>query len=132
MVDNQLNKEIGERLRIVRSIFNEGGKLSADQFGFLLGETPDKILNYELGRTSVPLTLIITLYYRGISPIFLLTGEGEIFANNKAGKEFKDKINKRAEVHPTLISEIKKLKIEPKDFSFKTKVIKVAAGKIKK
>ncbi len=82
-----LNKEIGERLRFVRSIFNEGGKLSANQFAHLVGETVHRILNYENGRASVPISLLITLYRRGINPIFILTGEGSIFAPNQEGKE---------------------------------------------
>ncbi|MGB9913895.1 MAG: helix-turn-helix domain-containing protein, partial [Candidatus Kapaibacteriota bacterium] len=81
-----LNKEIGERIRFIRSIFNEGGKLSASQFAHLLGETMHKILNYELGRAQVPPSFLATLYYRGINPIFILTGEGSIFAPNRAGE----------------------------------------------
>ncbi|MFN3306266.1 MAG: hypothetical protein ACK42Z_03655 [Candidatus Kapaibacteriota bacterium] len=92
-----LNKEIGERLRFVRSIFNEGGKLSATQFARLLGETMHKILNYELGRAQVPPSLLVTLYRRGINPIFILTGEGSFFAPNQAGRELKDKLEKHLE-----------------------------------
>lgn len=87
-----LNKEIGERIRFVRSIFNEGGKLSATQFAHLLGETMHKILNYELGRAQVSPSFLVTLYNRGINPIFILTGEGSIFAPNSAGKELRQKL----------------------------------------
>ncbi len=80
--------EIGKRLRFVRSIFNEGGKLSASQFAHLLNETVHKILNYENGRASVSAELLITLYHRGINPIFILTGEGSIFAPNEEGEKF--------------------------------------------
>lgn len=92
-----LNKEIGERLRFVRSIFNEGGKLSATQFARLLGETMHKILNYELGRAQVPPSLLVTLYRRGINPIFILTGEGSFFAPNQAGRELKEKLEQHIE-----------------------------------
>ncbi|MCX7909304.1 MAG: helix-turn-helix domain-containing protein [Ignavibacteria bacterium] len=86
------NKEIGERIRFVRSIFNEGAKLSASQFAHLLGETMHKILNYELGRAQVPPSFLIALYRRGINPIYILTGEGSIFAPNKVGKELQRKL----------------------------------------
>ncbi|MCX7880412.1 MAG: helix-turn-helix domain-containing protein [Ignavibacteria bacterium] len=92
-----LNREIGERLRFIRSIFNEGSKLSANQFAHILNETLHKILNYETGRAQVPPSLLISLYRKGINPIFILTGEGSIFAPNTAGtelsKRFSEKIN---------------------------------------
>ncbi|MGB9852837.1 MAG: helix-turn-helix domain-containing protein [Candidatus Kapaibacteriota bacterium] len=88
-----LNKEIGERIRFIRSIFNEGGKLSASQFAHLLGETMHKILNYELGRAQVPPSFLATLYYRGINPIFILTGEGSIFAPNRAGEVLQERLS---------------------------------------
>lgn len=87
-----LNKEIGERIRFVRSIFNEGAKLSASQFAHLLGETMHKILNYELGRAQVPPSFLVALYRKGINPIFILTGEGGVFAPNKYGFELKQKL----------------------------------------
>jgi hypothetical protein len=92
-----LNKEIGKRLRFVRSIFNEGGKLSAAQFAFLLGETLHKILNYELGRAQVPPSLLIKLYQRGINPIYILTGEGSVFAPNHAGRKLEEKLKEYVE-----------------------------------
>ncbi len=87
-----LNKEIGERIRFIRSIFNEGGKLSANQFAHLLGETVHKILNYESGRVAVPPSFLLNLYKRGINPIFIISGEGSIFAPNTAGIELRRKI----------------------------------------
>lgn len=90
-----LNKEIGARLRLIRFLFNEGGKLSAEQFGYLIGYSTDKILNYELGRASVPIELLIELYHRGFNPIFLLTGKESIFARNNAGKKRKKDLEKR-------------------------------------
>ena len=80
-----LNQDIGIRLREVRHIFNEGEKLSARQFAHLLGETHDKILNYENGRASVSVQLLINLYKRVINPTYILTGEGSIYADNAQG-----------------------------------------------
>jgi transcriptional regulator with XRE-family HTH domain len=77
-----LNKEIGHRLREIRHIANEGDKLSARQFAHLLGETTDKILNYENGRAAVTPQLLVNLYRRGFSPVYLLTGEGGMLAGN--------------------------------------------------
>lgn len=94
---NDYNNEVGRRLRLIRNVFNEGGKLTADQFAFLLGETRDKITNYELGRASIPIRLLFELYNRGINPIYLITGEGSCFAANKAGREFATKMLYRLE-----------------------------------
>jgi len=88
----EIDSKIGERLRFIRSIFNEGGKLSANQFAHILNETVHKILNYENGRASVPPELLITLYHRGINPIFILTGEGSIFAPNEEGEKFAQRL----------------------------------------
>jgi len=87
-----LNKEIGQRLRYIRSIFNEGVKLSANQFAHILGESVHKILNYESGRVQVPPSFLLNLYRRGVNPIFILSGEGEIYAPNAEGMEFKRRL----------------------------------------
>ena len=125
-----LNKEIGARLRLIRSIFNEGGKLSAEQFGYLLHQNTDKILNYELGRASIPLELLIELYYRGYNPVFILTGKESIFANNSEGKKRKKELEKRGIDIEKLIAQnvvsIEKLNEE----SQKLPILNVAAGKI--
>jgi hypothetical protein len=76
---DEINKAIGKRLRLIRNIFNEGGKLSAQQFAFLLNETRDKIISYELGRSAIPIRMLIELYNRGINIIWLLTGDGGYF-----------------------------------------------------
>ena len=87
-----LNKEIGKRLRGVRDIFHEGVKLTADQLAFMLDETGDRIRNYEIGRAAIQARTLVKLYQYGINPTYLLTGEGEIFADNRAGKERKRKL----------------------------------------
>ena len=90
----ELNKEIGIRLKSVRHIYNEGSYLTVRQFANLLYITPEKLLNYESGRSALPINVLIELYNRGINPIFLLVGEEDVFANN-AGKSLKEKIMNR-------------------------------------
>lgn len=92
---DEINSEIGKRLKQTRLIFNEGSKLSSEQFAYLLGETGDKIRNFELGRSAVPVRLLYNLYLRGINPIFIISGEGSMFADNPAGREFRQKIESK-------------------------------------
>lgn len=87
-----INTEIGIRLKKIRSIFNEGGELTGNQFAYLLGENGDKIRNYESGRSALPVKVLLELYYRGISPVYVISGEGSIFADNDAGRDFAEKI----------------------------------------
>ena len=88
-------RDIGKRLREIRNIANEGTKLSARQFAYLLDETPDKILNYENGRAAISIKLLINLYYRGFNPVYILTGEGSVFADNDAGLDLKKKFENK-------------------------------------
>lgn len=88
-----LQKQIGSRLREIRNIFFEGGKLSARQFALAVNETKDNIANYENGRANVPNRLMVTLYNKGINPVYILTGEDSIFASNDAGKLLEKRIN---------------------------------------
>jgi hypothetical protein len=94
---NDLNIEIGQRLRQVREIFHEGAKLSADQFAFLLDETGDRIRNYELGRATISVRLLHKLYSKGINPTYIITGEGDVFVNNEIGKSRRDAIKENYE-----------------------------------
>lgn len=126
-MENDYLKHIGRRLRIVRSIFNEGKKLSTEQFAHLLGETRDNIANYEHARASVPARVLIELYKRGINPTWVLTGDGDIFANNSQGKQ-RRKLLKERNID---ISEIKQMVAVEFDEQREVKVLKVAAGKIK-
>lgn len=123
-----LNIEVGLRLKQVRHFFNEGKKLSAEQFGHLLGESRDNIANYEMGRAGVPIRVLFELYERGINPTYIITGDGKVFADNKAGKDFQQRL-KRKSIDLSLAVGISKL-----DYSENTelKVLKVAAGKIPK
>ena len=90
----KLNRDIGIRLKSVRHIYNEGTYLTVRQFANLLDITPEKLLNYESGRSALPINVLIKLYNRGINPIFLLVGEEDVFVNN-AGKSLKEKILNR-------------------------------------
>lgn len=128
---NNLNKEIGARLRLIRSIFNEGGKLSAEQFAYLFNQNTDKILNYELGRASIPLELLISLYERGYNPIFILTGKETIFANNSEGKKRKKELEMRGiNVQNLALQNVVSIeKLEENNSKYP--VIGVAAGNIR-
>ncbi len=130
-IDNNLKRDMGLRLRQVRKIFNEGGKLSAEQFAFIFGETTDKILNYELGRASIPLSLLVDLYYRGFNPIYILTGKESIFAKNSEGRKREKQLATRNIVSPSAGKDevININKIDATDES-KIPIISVAAGKI--
>ncbi len=124
---NDYLKNIGRRLRLVRSIFNEGKKLSTEQFAHLLGESRDNIANYELARASVPARVLIELYRRGINPTWVLTGDGDIFANNSQGKQRR----KLLKEHNIDLNGIKQMALVEFEEHKEVKVLKVAAGKIK-
>ncbi len=113
---------MGKRLREVREIFNEGGKVSTTQFAYVLSETRDRISNYENGRSAIPVKLLYELYNRGINPTYIITGDGEIFANNEAGNIFKEKIRTRISYQ----SQQKYARLSDE----KTEFLKVAAGMI--
>ena len=92
-----VNQEIGNRLREIRDIFHEGVKLSADQFAFILDETGDKIRSYELGSAAVSVRLVLKFHEKGIRSTYIITGEGDIFADNKAGEKRRETIKKNFE-----------------------------------
>lgn len=87
-----LQIEIGDRIKQARQIINEGHKLSLVQLAEMLGETRDRLFNYENGRSAVPNHILVNLYQRGINPIYILTGEQEIFATNASGIALKLKV----------------------------------------
>lgn len=89
MIIDMEAKLIGKRLKLIRSIFNEGGKLSVEQFAFILQETGDKMRNYELGRATLPNRVLQTLHNRGFNVTFIVTGEGDVFNNSPAGNKFR-------------------------------------------
>jgi len=71
----ELNKNIGNRLKAIRHIYLEGMCLSTKQFAYLLGITEEKLLNYENGRSALPIDVLFKLYKRGINPTLLVIGK---------------------------------------------------------
>lgn len=112
-MEEKLAKEMGNRLRFIRNIFHEGTRLSSNQFAHLFNESLHKILSYEQGRSSMPVSLIYQLYQRGVNPIFLITGEGSIFAPNKAGEELFEKLKDKVPNSVLLEYEIPHSALEP-------------------
>lgn len=82
-------------MKEIRHVFNEGGKLSAMQFAHLLGETRDRIANYESGRTGIPAKLLYELYKRGINPVYIVAGKGSMFAENESGRLLRERFEER-------------------------------------
>lgn len=121
---NKFDLEAGERLKFIREIFNEGSKLSARQFAYILGESRDKIANYETGRSSIPIDLLKKLHDRGYNVVFIVTGEGSLFASNKKGEVLKSKLITRFEFGE--LSDERLIK----HLDVKKIIKKVAAGKI--
>ena len=106
----ELNKNIGNRLKAVRHIYNEGMCLSVKQFAYLLDISTEKLLNYEKGRTALPIDVLLKLYNRGINPMFLITGENTIFTDTDAGQLLEKKIiNKNPNYKLTMQEVLSKL-----------------------
>lgn len=126
------SEQVGERLKKIRFIFNEGGKLSADQFAFLLGETRDKIANYELGRAGLPIRVMYELYKRGISPVYLISGEGSIFAENTEGNNFRNRISDKIKSNWKFSQQSLDILLPSLDADIDISMIKLAAGKVDK
>jgi hypothetical protein len=130
----ELNKNIGIRLKAVRQIYNEGIRLTVEQFAHLLDITTDKLLNYESGRSALPINVLLELYNRGIDPIFLLTGSGDIFANNNIGIAMKKNILNKNVNYDAAVKEIitKATQKDTKDkqHTILPSVIKASAGEI--
>ncbi|HRP03186.1 MAG TPA: helix-turn-helix transcriptional regulator [Candidatus Kapabacteria bacterium] len=133
-----ISVETGQRLRNLREILNEGGKLSAEQFAFLINESRDRIINYELGRSSIPIKLLYEIYKRGFNPNYIISGEGSLFTNNNNGNKIKELITEKLQNAILTASERAKLSAAIEGGAEFTKVcdalatFKVAAGKIKK
>lgn len=127
------SEQCGERLKKIRFIFNEGGKLSADQFAFLLGESRDKIANYELGRAGLPIRVLLELYKRGINPVYLISGDGSLFADNPEGINLRNRISQKVQSGwkfspQSLDILLPSLEIAAPNYDYGT--VKLAAGKI--
>lgn len=121
---NDYSSEMGFRLRKIRENFIlPGVKLSANQFAKMLDSTADKILNYERGLSNVPNSILIRLYYLGINPVYILTGEEYVFANNESGKRLNQKCEQVSKVN--ILS-------NRQDSDKKFKIIKAAAKDLRK
>ena len=124
-------KEIVARLREIREgYFIKGIKLSASQFAQLVGQTVDKISNYERGISSVPSSLLIELYKNGINPTYVLTGEGSKFADNEKGRELEKHFGDRKQ--STNLNNLVKFNSSGYTDEDLLKLIDAAAGDIRK
>ncbi|MFW5702163.1 MAG: hypothetical protein ACOCX7_04370, partial [Bacteroidota bacterium] len=85
------------------------------------------IRNYESGRTSIPARLLAELYYRGIAPVYMLTGEGPMFADNERGRELAARIAAKSG-EPRVVRIASGADIS--DGGLDHRVSRVAAGKI--
>lgn len=126
----RLNLQIGKRLKKIRiEIFGEGIKLSAAQFAQLLNESEYKIRNYESGRSSVPVDLLVKLHHKGINTAYLLTGDGSVYAENRAGRQLREKIEGIAEDPALDITRIDTSRLSELD---QLKLLRAVAGDILK
>jgi hypothetical protein len=130
----ELQKKIGDRLREIRQIFLEGDKVSTRQFANALGEKKDNITNYEMGKAGIPNRLLLKLWERGFNPVYVLTGEGSMFADNDKGKYLKEKIYSKKKENSTInnIREIDLSKLSLNELERKVQQYQVAAGDIMK
>lgn len=129
---NSLQKEIGQRLKEIRErIFNEGVKLSAGQFAQLLNSTDDKIRNYEIGRSNIPVELLVKLYHKGINPTYILTGEGSVYAENRSGRNLRERVEGEIP-ESSNIEKVTKLDTSTMTEEEKIRVFKAVAGDLMK
>lgn len=99
--------EIAKRLKEVRTSYFETFKLSTAQFAIEVSESEFNLQNYESGKASIPNRLLITLYYKGINPIYILTGEGDVWTDTPQGITRKQRVLKGSNV--TKVHSIKPL-----------------------
>jgi len=139
---SKFNKDLGWRLKAVRLVYNEGIKLSVEQFAHLIDITPEKLQNYETGRSAIPPIVLVSLYNRGINPVFLLTGGGDPFASNNVGENLQNNIllkniNYDSAIKNFITKEKNKEELligstNTKEHSLIPSIIKASAGKIEK
>jgi hypothetical protein len=125
----EIRNEIAERLRYVReNLIINGVKISAGQFAEIFDTSEDKIRNYENSRSNISIELLIDLYYHGINPIFILTGDGSVYANNSSGIELqKQSLNSDL---PGKIVELRKIDTSHYNEDELLSIINAAAGDI--
>lgn len=128
---SQYNKECGKRLKQVRNIFAIGKKVSSEVFAEYLLETRDRIANYENGRTQIPIRLLYELHEKGFNPIYVISGDGDIFAENKEGKRIKRLIHSEAKIDTQVEKNLAKIKKAVKlQNDHENDELKAAAGRI--
>ncbi|MDR0927798.1 MAG: helix-turn-helix domain-containing protein [Ignavibacteria bacterium] len=125
--NNDLNSLIGLRVKAFRCVFNEGMKLTSEQFSHLLDITREQLGNYENGRSNLPVSVLLKLYKRGANPVYIISGEGDLFANNKVGIDLRNRILQKEVNYMESVTLITK---EPMKADIKMTKIKAAAGKI--
>jgi len=126
---DKFNKNIGLRLKKIRKLFNEGSGLSSTQFAHLLQITGDKIRNYEIGRAALPVSVLYTLYKKGINPTYVISGEGTVFAANSAGKSLRTMLYGRG-IYPDANRRIEISVLDAENANFEAEMMNVAAGRI--
>lgn len=118
---------MGERLKAVREKYLMPGiKLSATQIAGILGSSNDKISNYERGISGIPNHILVGLYNSGINPVYLLTGEGDVYAANPEGRRLAEKFAEQQ----SRLNVIKNVSSAQIDDQVNIRTMKAAAGKI--
>jgi hypothetical protein len=98
--------EIGLRLRTIRDQYLIGIKISTNQFAELVGEPKHNIAAYESGKANIPNRVFVALYDKGINPIYILTGEGSVYAPNKAGTTLSESL--KGKIDPLRLADVSK------------------------
>jgi hypothetical protein len=99
----------------------------------LLGESRDKIANYELGRAGLPVRVLYELYKRGINPIYIIAGEGSVFADNIEGDNFREKVKEKIKFGMKFSQQSQEMlgdAINDNNPDESDNIIKLAAGRI--
>ena len=123
-----LNIQIGNRIKAIRNVYNEGIRLTVEQFSHLLDISNEQLLNYENGRSALPINILLELYSRGVNPMFVLTGEGDALGNNDAGDDLREKFKVKNIDYNRIINNA--LASIPADSTLSFQAIKVSAGKV--
>lgn len=80
---------IGKRLSEIRNIWNGGFRATIEQFATELGEQRHNISNYESGKANIPPRVLVALFEKGYNPVYILTGTGDVYADNEKGRSLK-------------------------------------------
>jgi transcriptional regulator with XRE-family HTH domain len=94
------NIAVGDRIKQFRSIYNLGSKISSVQLAHRLEVEPALLRNYESGRSSLPLGLLLKIHNIGLGMHFVLTGEGLMFSDTEEGHRLKAEMDSRGVDYP--------------------------------